>query len=198
VIYLKANFTKRFSAFILDTMILSVIFSLITVNFVSSTSNIYDELDIVLEQYENSEINSYEYLDKVIDLNYRLQKSSFMSNVLNVVLYIGYFIVFGYLNKGQTIGKMLLKIKVVNKEDENPSIGNMIVRSLFIYGIATLLYSVLFVYILSSTVFTYSYMVVTYVEVVLMILSLFMVLYKKDGRGLHDIIGRTKVIEEVK
>lgn len=182
----------------MDTLILSIIFSIITIGFINNNSNINKEINNVLEQYENSEITIEEYTDKIINLNYELQKNNFASNILNVVLYIGYFIVFGYLNKGQTIGKKIMKIRVVNNSQESPSIWNMIVRSLFIYGISTLLFSVIFVNIFDIMTFTFGYLIVTYVEAFLMIIAFFMILYKKDGRGLHDIIARTKVIEEVK
>lgn len=195
---MKASFIKRLGAFIIDTMILSVIFSLVTIGFNSNTSDINKELTDILEQYENSEITIEEYSDKVIDLNYKLQKSSLGVNTLEVVLYVGYFIVFGYLNKGQTLGKKLCKIKVVNKNGDKPSIWNMVVRSLFIYGIATLLFSIIFVNILNSEIFSYGYTVITYVESIFIIICFFMILYKKDGRGLHDIIAKTNVIEEVK
>lgn len=195
---MKASFIKRLGAFVFDTLILSVIFSIITIGFINNNSNINKEINNVLEQYENSEITIEEYTGKVINLNYELQKNNFASNILNVVLYIGYFIVFGYLNKGQTIGKKIMKIRVVNNSQESPSIWNMIVRSLFIYGISTLLFSVMFVNIFDIMTFTFGYLIVTYIEAFLMIIAFFMILYKKDGRGLHDIIARTKVIEEVK
>ena len=46
--------------------------------------------------------------------------------------------------------------------------------------------------------FTYIYTIVGYVEFFVIIVSFFMVTYKKDGRGLHDMIAGTNVIEEVK
>lgn len=195
---MKASFIKRLGAFIIDTMILSVIFSLITIGFNTDTSNINKKLTTMLEQYENSEITIEEYSDKVTTLNYKLQKSSIMVNTVNVVLYVGYFIVFGYLNKGQTLGKKICKIKVVNKDNGRPSIWNMVVRSLFIYGVFTLLFSVIFVNILNNKIFTYGYTIVTYIEAIFMIICFFMVLYRKDGKGLHDIMAKTYVIEEVK
>lgn len=195
---MKASFIKRLGAFILDTMILSVIFSLVTMGFTNDNNNINKELTSILEQYENSEITIEEYSDKVTNLNYELQKSSLIVNIVNVVLYVGYFIVFVYLNKGQTLGKKLCKIKVVSNDGDRPSIWSMIIRSLFIYGISTLLFSIIFVYILNSEIFTYGYTVVTYLEAIFMIICFFMVLYKKDGKGLHDLMAKTKVIEEVK
>lgn len=193
---MKVSFIKRLGAFIIDTMILSVVFSLITMGFNTDTSHINKELTNVLEQYENSDITIEEYSDKVTSLNYELQKKSIIVNTVNVVLYVGYFIVFGYLNKGQTLGKKLCKIKVVNKDNEIPSIWNMIVRSLFIYGIFTLLFSIIFVNILNNKIFAYGYTIITYIETIFMVICFFMVLYKKDGKGLHDLMAKTCVIDE--
>ena len=195
---MKASFIKRLSSFVVDTMIISFVFSLITMGFTVNTDQINDELGSMFDQYENSEITLEEYTDKVIDLNHELQKNMLTTNILEVVLYVGYFVVFGYLNKGQTLGKKLCKIKIVNKEGSIPNIWNMIIRSLFIYGISTLLFSTIFVNIFSSKVFTYGYTIITYIEVIIMFTSFFMIIYKKDGRGLHDIIAKTYVIEEVK
>lgn len=195
---MKVSFVKRFGAFVIDTFILSFVFSLISIGITTDSRNINERLTDTLEQYENEEISIEEYNDKINELNYELQKKSLIPNVLNIVLYIGYFIVFGYLNKGQTLGKKICKIKVVNDKNDSPSIWNMIIRSLFIYGIFTLLYSVIFVNVLSKNIFSYGNVIVTYVETIFMVVAFFMVLYRKDGRGLHDIMAKTKVVGEVK
>lgn len=198
MIYLKASFIKRILAFLIDSFILSIVFTVITINFNDNSDNISNKLMETLEQYQNNEITMEEYTDSVVDSNYQLQKSSVPTNALQVVLYVGYFIVFGYLNKGQTVGKKLCKIKVVNKDGNLPSVWNMIVRSLLIYGIFTLLYSIVFVNILDKYIFTYGYMLIDYITVMFVMIAFFMILYRKDGRGLHDVIARTYVIEEVK
>lgn len=195
---MKASFIKRILAFLIDSFILSIVFTVITINFNDNSDNISNKLMETLEQYQNNEITMEEYTDSVVDSNYQLQKSSVPTNALQVVLYVGYFIVFGYLNKGQTVGKKLCKIKVVNKDGNLPSVWNMIVRSLLIYGIFTLLYSIVFVNILDKYIFTYGYMLIDYITVMFVMIAFFMILYRKDGRGLHDVIARTYVIEEVK
>lgn len=195
---MKASFIKRILAFLIDSFILSIVFTVVTINFNDNSDNISNKLMETLEQYQNNEITMEEYTDSVVDSNYQLQKSSVPTNALQVVLYVGYFIVFGYLNKGQTVGKKLCKIKVVNKDGNLPSVWNMIVRSLLIYGIFTLLYSIVFVNILDKYIFTYGYMLIDYITVMFVMIAFFMILYRKDGRGLHDVIARTYVIEEVK
>lgn len=195
---MKASFIKRVLAFLIDSFILSIVFSVITINFNTNSDEISNKFMEKIEQYQNNEITIEEYTDSVVDLNYQLQKSSVRTNALQVVLYVGYFIVFGYLNKGQTVGKKLFKIKVVNKDGSLPSIWNVIVRSLLIYGIFTLLYSIVFVNIFDKYIFTYGYMLIDYTIAIFVMIAFFMALYRKDGRGLHDVIARTYVIEEVK
>lgn len=193
---MKASFFKRLGAFILDYFIIIFIVLLITMGFDSNkTTDLTNKMSQLANDYQGGEITIDEYKEKI---NYELQKSNVTTNIVSVTLYIGYFVVFATLNKGQTLGKKLLKIKVVNKDGNKPSIWNVLLRSLFIYNIISALFSIIFVNLLSVNTFTYIYTIVGYVEFFVIIVSFFMVTYKKDGRGLHDIIAGTNVIEEVK
>ena len=87
---------------------------------------------------------------------------------------------------------------MVNNNGDTPSIYNMIFRNIFIYGLSTILFSILFVDIINFKLFMNVYFIISYIEFIIVVISIFMVLYKKNGRGLHDIIAKTKVIEEVK
>ena len=196
---MKVSFFKRLGAFILDYFIIIFIASLITMGFGSNkTTDLTNKMSQLANDYQSGEITIDEYKEETYKINYELQKSNVTTNIVSVTLYIGYFIVFATLNKGQTLGKKLLKIKVVNKNNEKPSIWNMLLRSLFIYNIISALFSIIFVNLLSVNTFTYIYTIIGYVEFFVIIVSFFMVTYKSDGRGLHDIIAGTNVIEEVK
>lgn len=196
---MKASFFKRLGAFILDYFIIIVIASLITMGFDSNkTTDLTNKMSQLANDYQGGEITIEEYKEETYKINYELQKSNVTTNIVSVTLYIGYFIVFATLNKGQTLGKKLLKIKVVNKNNEKPSIWNMLLRSLFIYNIISALFSIIFVNLLNANTFTYIYTIIGYVEFFVIIVSFFMVTYKSDGRGLHDLIAGTNVIEEVK
>lgn len=196
---MKASFFKRLGAFILDYFIIIFIASLITMGFDSNkTTDLTNKMSQLANDYQSGEITIDEYKEETYKINYELQKSNVTTNIVSVTLYIGYFIVFATLNKGQTLGKKLLKIKVVNKNNEKPNIWNMLLRSLFIYNIISALFSIIFVNLLSVNTFTYIYTIIGYVEFFVIIVSFFMVTYKSDGRGLHDIIAGTNVIEEVK
>ena len=90
----------------------------------------------------------------------------------------------------------IVKIKVVNDKGERPSIWNMVIRGLLIYGIVTTLYRTISINFLDMEKFNYSVSVISAIESMIIIVSILMMLYKKDGRGLHDIIAKTNVIRE--
>lgn len=196
---MKASFFKRMGAFVIDYFIVLVIASLITMGFNTNKNNdLNSQMNQLISDYQNEKITIDEYKDETYKLNYELQKENITVNIVTITLYIGYFVVFATLNKGQTLGKKLLKIRVVNKNNDKPSIWNMLVRSLFIYNIISILFSTVAVKFLNINTFTYIYTTLGYIECFVIIISFFMVIYKKDGRGLHDMIAGTNVIEEVK
>ena len=196
---MKASFFKRMGAFVIDYFIVLVIVSLITMGFNTNKNNdLNNQMNQLISDYQNEKITIDEYKDETYKLNYELQKENITVNIVTITLYIGYFVVFATLNKGQTLGKKLLKIRVVNKNNDKPSIWNMLVRSLFIYNIISILFSTVAVKFLNINTFTYIYTTLGYIECFVIIISFFMVIYKKDGRGLHDMMACTNVIEEVK
>lgn len=196
---MKASFFKRMGAFVIDYFIVLVIVSLITMGFNTNKNNdLNSQMNQLISDYQNEKITIDEYKDETYKLNYELQKENITVNIVTITLYIGYFVVFATLNKGQTLGKKLLKIRVVNKNNDKPSIWNMLVRSLLIYNIISILFSTVAVNFLNINTFTYIYTTLGYIEYFVIIISFFMVIYKKDGRGLHDMMAGTNVIEEVK
>lgn len=196
---MKASFFKRLGAFIIDYFIVIFIISMITMGFSSSATNdISKKASELVSDYQNEKITAEEYTEEYSKLSYELQKSNVNMNIASITLYVGYFIIFATLNRGQTLGKKLFKIKVVSKDNKDVNVWNMLIRSLLIYNLISAIFSVIFVNFLSVDAFTNVYMIIGYIEYFIMIVSFFMVTYKKDGRGLHDIIAGTNVIEEVR
>lgn len=192
---MKASFFKRVSAYVIDYIIIMIALLGITASM-NIDSDISNDINDLTNEYRNGEITIEEYTEKVLPLNYELTKRKLPANIATVVVFIGYYVIFAYFNKGQTLGKKICKIKVVNIDGNKPSIWNMLIRSLFIYGIITSLYSVISINFLNMKDFNYSVSVVSVFESMILIICTLMMLYKKDGRGLHDIIAKTNVIGE--
>ncbi len=191
------SFFRRLGAFFIDSFIISFFISIITFGFEVDNSLIKQTTDLA-NDYLNEKISVEEYNEKIIDINYQLQKESVWINGISASLYIGYFIIFAYLNKGQTLGKKMLKLRIVGKDGKPAKFVNILIRSLFIYGILSTIYATIFVNFLNANNFFIGESAVYTFEWFSMVIILFMVLYRKDRRGLHDMIAGTSVIKEVR
>ena len=193
---MKATFFQRFVAYIIDIVILSIILSIVAFGVDMTKANeLSDEMSNVMSSYTSGEITIDEYLSQSTELSYDYQKATTVVNIISLVLTIGYFTAFQYLNKGQTIGKKLMKIKVVEKK-KGPSIKSMIIRTFIIDGIISSGLSIGLLYVLSKNAYITTYNVISFVFEAIIIVSALMVLYRKDKKGIHDMIARTEVVSE--
>ena len=192
---MKANFIQRALAYLLDIFIISFIFSIITIGFKPNTE-IEKKYNEVYDNYIKGEITAEQYLDEYTDVLYDMQKANALPNAINTVLIIVYFIVFQYLNKGQTIGKKLLKIKIVNEDKKEISLKQMLIRGIMIYSILSSLINIILFFNVSRKVYMTSYLSIGGIETLILFLSAIFILYRNDKKALHDIASKTIVIKE--
>ena len=192
---MKATFIQRALAYLLDIFILSFIFSIITIGF-KPNSDIEKKYNEVYDNYIKGEITAEQYLDEYTKVYYDMQKANALPNAINTVLIIAYFIVFQYLNKGQTIGKKLLKIKIVNEDKKDISLKQMLIRGIMIYSILSSLINIILFFNVSRKVYMTSYLSVGAIESLILFLSAIFILYRNDKKALHDIASKSIVIKE--
>ena len=193
---MNSGFFERMVAYILDIFIVSLVFSLV-VSGLSADTETSEKMTKLTENFVNGEVTQEKYIEEYNNLLYESQKNNVIANSCQVILFIAYFAVFQTLNKGQTIGKKLLKIRVVDNETNNPvNMKQIILRSLFIYNVISMILSILLVYIIPKNNYFVGVSLITIIESIFIIITTIMVVYRKDKRGLHDIIGKTKVISE--
>ena len=194
---MKTLFIKRIGAYLLDFIIITSIVSIITMGF-NSDSKIKNRINELLIKVTNEQISIEDYSNELFELNYDYQRSILPNTVVSIVVSVGYFILFSTLNKGQTLGKKMFKIEIVNNGNKEPSLLNMLFRSIPLYGILTGIIHVICLNIFDVKIFNYASTIINYVYYGFIIICFFMIIYRKDGRGLHDMIGKTYVREKVK
>ena len=95
---------------------------------------------------------------------------------------------------GQTIGKKIMKIRVVNKDNSNVGHGILIFRTAVIYGVIESIISLIILQFISSNMYLYVITPLEFLQYAFVLISLFMIMFRKDGKGLHDILFKTKVV----
>lgn len=194
---------KRIMAYIIDVLILTIVFS-VFINFkifnpyIDKYNDTYTEYTNLIEDANAGEIetDTDEYANKIIDLNYRLNRYKVVSSSISTAGFLIYFGILQFFLKGQTIGKKIMKIKVIaNKENKKLNIGNYIIRSLILNNIIINLVFIIGAYIFDKSTYYYVSLAATYIQIVIMAAIILMVMLRKDNRGLHDMLAGTKVID---
>lgn len=194
---MKSTFFERLLSYIIDAVLLSLIASLICLGLPDKSTDAEKKLNDLSNKLIASEITNEAYVEEYSEIMYDYQKESLIPNAVSLVLTIGYFVVFQYMNKGQTLGKKLLGIRVVDSKDEKPiSIVRGLVRSLFILSIISSIANILFIYILNKNNYFIAYGLIGSIEFIFILVTIIFILYRKDGRGLHDMMANSKVIKE--
>ena len=194
---MEARLSKRIGAYLIDIIIVSLIFLILTA-FIPESKNVItlnDEIEKVSENFLNQTINTNEYFNQTVILSHSLSKETFLSDLFNFVLMIGYFVILPYYYNGQTIGKKLLKIRIV-KEGGELGVNDLIMRNVIVNQFTYTLISLALVFIAGDITYFWITSTLAFMQILLVIISVFMIIYRKDKKGLQDIISNTKVIED--
>ena len=198
--------SKRITAFLLDILLVFFLASLVTsIHFINPYYKKYEaafkEYSEVTNNYLEEKISEKEFLQLNYVNYYNVSRFSVPYNIVIVVILILYFVVFQKFNNGQTMGKQIMKIKVVNNSDnKDVSLIKYLLRSLPIYyisigAIIPLLLNSLALLFVKGKIFYIVSACINYAFVILGVVTLTIMLSRKDKRGLHDLIAGTKVIE---
>ena len=190
-----SKFKERAFAYIIDMIIVSLAFSIITVFFNTSSNykKLNQELNDVTDEFVNEEINFDTYIHKQADINHDMDKEIIMFNVLNGFLLAGYFVILPYYWNGQTVGKRVMGINIISNEG-TLTFNQLIIRAFIIDGLGSLIILLSLVYILTGFPYYIVNMLLNALETILTIISIIFIIKRRDHRAVHDLLSGTKVI----
>ena len=190
----NALFIQRFAAFIIDMLLITFIASLIATPFTnaSNAEKLQKQSSELVEKMLTGEIDQKTYMTEASVLTYEIDRNNGFYTITCLILGILYFIIYQFYQE-QTIGKKLFKIKIESNEG-NLSMNQMVVRSLVIDMMLFDFIRFAFCMFAPKSSYFLGYSSVMIVEIIVMAFCGFMVMFRKDRRGLHDIICNTKVV----
>lgn len=193
---------RRILAYLIDLFIVSVIASLIAyIPFLNPGRDDYDKsYNAVLElfsKYQNEEISLDEYENEFTAMSYDLNKSNISYTVINLVVIIAYFGVFQWQRKGKTLGKQIMKLKIVSmKEKEEVSFVSYLIRAIILNNVIISVLQIIVLFCFSKENYYALYNNLNLVGYILIYVMAFLVFIRQDHRGLHDLITGTKVTSQ--
>ena len=194
----KPYFFPRLVAYIIDVTLVSIVCSGILFLFPKNEnySKYLKEYQEVQTNFIDNKIEADEYIHKVADITYDIDYSNVLSMIVEVVLLILYFIVFQFYNKGQTFGTKLMKLRVVNNNGNELTLNQVTCRALIIDSILINLFMIAALLFSGRNYYYYASLSLQILSGIIIFVTLMMIFFRKDGRGLHDAVTGTKVIQE--
>lgn len=193
---MKVKFMKRFGAYFIDVILLMLVVSIISPIIPKSadTNALSKETTAVVEDFANKKLDQKEFIKKTNDLSYDLARATYLESVVSIICYLLYFVVMPLFTKGQTLGKKLMKIKIVNNDGSEVGTNGLLFRGLILYGILSSIITLILLLVTSKSTYIGTSGNITALFGLINIVSFVMILVRKDGRGIHDLLGNTKVI----
>lgn len=193
---MKISVRKRFLAYLIDFFIISILLSTIMVitdqvdN--SRVTNLQREINELSEQKLKREISLTNYVSGYSIVLNKINKEQLPIHVGNTLLILLFLVVIPIMLKGQTIGMKIFKIKI-KKDKGKLTILDLIGRNIIISGLGYLLFSILLTYIIFNRYYLIYMLLLSMIQLLLVIISVFMILYREDQKGLHDLVTKTKI-----
>ena len=153
---MKVSFKRRLMAYIIDLVLLSILVTLTLVIFPNDKKEIKqinNNINIITEDLLNDKIDNSQYLNMYAKYNYKLEKKQIKTNVLNLIYIIFLYILVPFFAGGQTIGKIVTKIKIVNEDNTDIQFNKLIIRSLFINFLIYPIVTIPLIYLFSAKIY---------------------------------------------
>ena len=190
-------FSRRLFAYIIDMLIVFFVISFISmfIPIGESVSNLNDQLIGIGNSFFDGEIDMNTFINQYSVVSYSLEREMFLSSLIGVLINVLYFVVYPLYNNGQTFGKKYMHIKIVSNDDCEVSSNQLVLRYLFMNEIGSTIISLCMIFVVKDLAYTYIESILSILQFIVAISSVFMVLYRNDKRSLPDLIAGTKVIE---
>ena len=190
-------FFRRIEAFLLDVLILAIALEMLSLVFPTNNNvvKLNKEFNTITDNYLNGDLEYSKYIHEAGNIEYLVDREQIFYNVMNVILVIIFFVFIPFLNNGSTLGKKVMKLKIVDKEGNKPNMNILIIRSLIFNSLGYLLITLAAIFIVKDYNYFILTIILSIIELLLVIISIFMILYRSDKRGVHDFIAGTKVVK---
>ncbi len=190
----KVYFVQRLGAYLIDALIVSVIAALISTFFINdSATKLMNKTVEISNSYMKQEIDSKTYIEQTKDLSYQYARQTCVATIIVIIVDIVYYMVMQFYLGGQTLGKRVLKIKIVKNDGSDLTMNDVVVRNLINNSIFTSIVVAVFV-LFNKTTYFYGSTITSMIQYLITIISAFMIMFRKDGRSISDFIAGTKVV----
>lgn len=194
---IKALFSQRFVAFMIDLILVSFITSLVTaiIPTNSSIDKLYDQQVKIVENYTAGKITMQEYVNQLVDINYDIAKQTGIITLVSIAISLLYYVLYVYKNDGQSIGKKMMKIRIQKKDkDKELTMNDLLFRTMILQGTLVSIIGFCTILFLDKDTYLATNSLLNLIQYSILIISFFLIAFTKERQGLHDMVAKTEVV----
>ena len=194
---IKALFSQRFVAFMIDLILVSFITSLVTaiIPTNSSIDKLYDQQIKIVENYTAGKITMQEYVNQLVDINYDIAKQTGIITLVSIAISLLYYVLYVYKNDGQSIGKKMMKIRIQKKDkDKELTMNDLLFRTMILQGTLVSIIGFCTILFLDKDTYLATNSLLNLTQYSILIISFFLVAFTKERQGIHDMVAKTEVV----
>lgn len=189
---------KRIGAYLIDLLVITLFSMILTkISFINPRYEEYVEVSTkyneMLNDYYEKKINITEFNSKVSEMSYDMNKSGFVYIIGDIAVIILYFGIYNFASKGKTLGKRIMNLQITSAKDKPLKIYNYLIRCILLNGIIMDIITLIAICFTRETYFEI-YSLGSNFNMMLQIIIFLSIMFSVNGRGLHDLIAGTKVI----
>lgn len=190
---------RRFSAYLIDYLFIFLLITMISqIRVLNPTYDEYIEAyGRYTEIYEDLTVdNALEIAesDEYKEVNYDLSRYSVSISIISLVVYFAYFVGFQKWTKNQTLGKKMFNLEVASDNGKDVSWFQMLIREVIIYNLLLEILSIISIFVFDYQGYWVASNILTFIAGVILWICVFFILFRKDGKGIHDLLAKTKVV----
>ena len=192
----KALFSQRFVAFMIDLFLVSTLTTLVT-TFIPTNGTIdklYDQQTKIIENYTSQKITMEEYVNQLVDISYDIAKQTGIATLVGIAISLLYYVLYVYKNDGQTIGKKMMKIKIKKKNDDQLTMNDLLFRTMILQGTLVSIIGFCTILFLDKDTYLATNSLLNLVQYSILLVSFFLIAFTKEKQGLHDKLVGTIVV----
>ncbi|MBQ9011530.1 MAG: RDD family protein [Bacilli bacterium] len=190
---MRATLTLRAAAWIVDLIIVLVILFFIGLIYKPDISGLVSAMDLITVSYAEGSISFSDYILSLSEYYKKMDEANIVLNVINVIVLLGYFVFLPYFNNGKTLGKMFNKIEVKAQSNQELAFWQLLFRNLIINGLFYLIMVIFCTLIIPSEIYFVIITCLGIIQIILILISVLMVIYRKDRKALHDMFSKSWV-----
>lgn len=190
---------KRIGAYLIDLLVITLFSMIITkISFINPKYDEYmeasEKYNEMLNDYYDKKIEINEFNNQVSEISYDLNKNGYVYLISDIVVIILYFGVFNFVSKGQTLGKRIMNLQIVSAKEKPLKIYNYLIRCIILNGIIMDIITLIAICFSRSKYYDI-YSIGSNINMLIQIAIFISIMFSVSGRGLHDLITGTKVID---